>query len=287
MNKNISIKGVQTRTLNILELLAKHADGMSLANIADQLKIPRSAAHRLLSDLVLSGYARQVREHGDYLLTTKLVSIGLTFLSNSGIVDIAQPLLDRLAQVSGELVRLSIVDGERLTWVARAQGARQGLRYDPDMGVDARFSCSSTGWAWLSTFGDKEALNKVRRQGIGKPSEYGPNAPRSLVKLLPYIQATRERGFSITQETYAQGLNAISAPVRLNAQEAIGVITIAGPSFRLTVGRMEALGAELMSCASQLATTSGASPYFNASKRAYTSYANSRSEEHTSELQSH
>ena len=61
MNKNISIKGVQTRTLNILELLAKHADGMSLANIADQLKIPRSAAHRLLSDLVLSGYARQVR----------------------------------------------------------------------------------------------------------------------------------------------------------------------------------------------------------------------------------
>ena len=48
--------------------------------------------------------------------------MGLSFLSNTGIVDIAQPLLDRLAQASGELVRLSVVDGERLTWVARAAG---------------------------------------------------------------------------------------------------------------------------------------------------------------------
>lgn len=255
--------GVQTRTLSILELLAKHADGMALAAIADQLAIPRSAAHRLLTDLVASGYVRQLREHGDYLLTTKLMSIGLTFLSNSGIVDIAQPLLNRLADLSGELVRLSVVDGNRLTWVARAQGARQGLRYDPDMGTDARFSCSSTGWAWLSTFSDKEAQQKVKQQGLGKVADYGPNAPASLAALLPCIRATRERGFSITEETYAQGLNALSAPVRLMGQPALGVLTIAGPSFRLTPERMQTLGAELMACAAQLAATSGASPFFN------------------------
>lgn len=262
------MKGVQTRTLSILELLAKHADGMALAAIADQLKIPRSAAHRLLTDLVSSGYVRQLREHGDYLLTTKLVSIGLTFLSNSGIVDIAQPLLDRLADVSGELVRLSVVDGERLTWVARAQGARQGLRYDPDMGTDARLSCSSTGWAWLSTFSDKEALKKAKQQGLGKINDYGPNAPTSLPALLQCIQATRERGFSMTEETYAQGLNAISAPVCLVGQPALGVLTIAGPSFRLTRERMQSLGVELTACAAQLATTSGASPFFNSTQRA-------------------
>ena len=268
------MKGVQTRTLSILELLAKHANGMALAAIADQLKIPRSAAHRLLTDLVSSGYVRQLREHGDYLLTTKLVSIGLTFLSNSGIVDIAQPLLDRLADISGELVRLSVVDGERLTWVARAQGARQGLRYDPDMGTDARLSCSSTGWAWLSTFSDKEALKKAKQQGLGKPNDYGPNAPTSLSALLLCIQATRERGFSMTEETYAQGLNAISAPVCLVGQPALGVLTIAGPSFRLTRKRMQSLGVELMACAAQLATTSGASPFFNSTQRVNATAAN-------------
>ena len=132
------MNGVLERTLGILELLAQHGEGMELAAIADHTGIPRSGVHRLLADLVRLGYVRQARGHGEYLLTTKLVSMGLSYLSNSGIVDIAQPLLNQLAEISGELVRLSVVDGERLTWVARAQGARQGLRYDPDMGSDAR-----------------------------------------------------------------------------------------------------------------------------------------------------
>jgi DNA-binding IclR family transcriptional regulator len=76
----------------------------------------------MLSELARCNYVRQTRKQGDYVLTTKLVSLGLSYLSSSGIVDIAQPLLDRLAETSGELVRLSVVDGERLTWVARAQG---------------------------------------------------------------------------------------------------------------------------------------------------------------------
>ena len=264
------MKGVQERTLGILELLAKHSEGLELVAIANALNIPRSAVHRLLSDLVISGYVRQIREHGDYLLTTKLISIG--FLSNSGVVDIAQPLLNRLAKPSGELVRLSIVDGDWLTWVARAQGARQGLRYDPDMGTNARFSCSSTGWAWLSTLSDKEAIAKVKKQGLGKVRDYGPNAPQSIAQLLPMIQATRKRGFSMTEETYAHGLNAISAPVRLAEQPAIGILTIAGPHFRLTAKRMKDLGPELMACGSQLAASSGSSPYFNQLMRADNSH---------------
>lgn len=264
------MKGVQERTLGILELLAKHAEGLELASIADKLGIPRSAVHRLLSDLVLSGYVRQIREHGDYMLSTKLVSLGLTFLSNSGIVDIAQPLLNRLAEISGELVRLSVVDGERLTWVARAQGARQGLRYDPDMGADARFSCSSSGWAFMSTFNNDEVIKKVSTQGFGKVGDFGPNAPQNIEDLLFNVEVTRQRGFSVTQETYALGLNALSAPVSLKGQPALGVLTIAGPSFRLTLERMQTLGSDLVSYASQLATTSGASPFFNQAQRELT-----------------
>ena len=264
------MKGVQERTLGILELLAKHAEGLELASIADKLGIPRSAVHRLLSDLVLSGYVRQIREHGDYMLSTKLVSLGLTFLSNSGIVDIAQPLLNRLAEISGELVRLSVVDGERLTWVARAQGARQGLRYDPDMGADARFSCSSSGWAFMSTFNNDEVIKKVSTQGVGKVGDFGPNAPQNIEDLLFNVEVTRQRGFSVTQETYALGLNALSAPVSLKGQPALGVLTIAGPSFRLTLERMQTLGSDLVSYASQLATTSGASPFFNQAQRELT-----------------
>lgn len=257
------MNGVLERTLGILELLSAHGDGLELAAIADQLNIPRSAVHRLLADLVRCGYVRQTRDHGDYVLTTKLVSMGLSFLSNTGIVDIAQPLLDSLAQSSGELVRLSVVDGDRLTWVARAQGARQGLRYDPDMGSDARLSCSASGLAWMSALSDDAALALVAKQGLGAPAEYGPNAPASLQAVLQMVHEARARGYSLTQETYTAGLNAMAAPVRLAGQAPIGIISIAGPTVRFTEVRMLALGAELQSFAAQLAAASGASPFFS------------------------
>jgi len=256
------MSGVLERTLGILELLSQHGEGMELAAIADQLNIPRSAVHRLLADLVRLGYVRQARGHGEYLLSTKLVSMGLSYLSNTGIVDIAQPLLNRLAEVSGELVRLSVVDGDRLTWVARAQGARQGLRYDPDMGSDARLSCSSSGWAWLSTLSEDEALGLVAKQGLGLPEQYGPAAPTSLQAVLQAVRESRERGYSITTDTYTAGLSAMSAPVRFAGQSAFGVLTIAGPTVRFHAQRMASLGPELTATAAQLAALSGASPFF-------------------------
>lgn len=256
------MSGVLERTLGILELLSRHGGGLELGAIADALNIPRSGTHRLLADLVKCGYVRQTRDHGDYILTTKLVSIGLSYLSNSGIVDIAQPLLNHLADLSGELARLSVVDGERLTWVARAQGARQGLRYDPDMGSDARLSCSSSGWAWLSTLDEDEATGILARQGLGLPDDFGPNAPTSLQAAMAHVQATRERGYSVSADTYSPGLSAMSAPVRLAGQSAMGVVTLAGPTARFTGERMHALAPELLSVAGQLAAASGASPFF-------------------------
>jgi len=257
------MSGVMDRTLGILELLAHHGDGLELGDLSQRLNIPRSGAHRLLVDLVAAGYVRQLREHGAYTLTTKLVSIGLIFLSRSGIVDIAQPLLNKLAEISGELARLSVVDGERLTWVARAQGARQGLRYDPDMGSDARLSCSSSGWAWLSTLSDDVGMAVVARQGLGLRADFGPQAPQTLAEVHAAIRHARALGYALSVDTYTAGLSAISVPVRLAGQPALGVLTIAGPTVRFTLERMQSLAPELMDFAAQLAAASGGSPFFN------------------------
>jgi len=257
------MSAVLSRAFAILETLAASSEAASLASIADDLEIPRSACHRLLTELVEHGYVRQVRAHGDYVLTTKIVSLGLTFLSSSGIVDTAQPILDRLAGLSGELVRLAIVDNDRLTWIAKAQGARKGLRYDPDMGMDARLSCSATGHAWMLTMTDERALALVSKQGFGSPKEYGPKAPTTVKALLEFLHAGRHRGYAVINEVFAKGMTAMAAPVRRRDQPAIGVISIAGPLSRLDEKRMKELGPVLLAAASELAATSGASPLFN------------------------
>ena len=123
--------GVMQRTLALLERLAQSVEGVPLATLADELRLPRSAAHRLLLELGEQGYVRQSRERGDYMLTTKIVSLGLNYLKRSGVVDLCQPILDRLAEAAGELVRLGVVDVDHITWVSLSQGARSGLRPQP------------------------------------------------------------------------------------------------------------------------------------------------------------
>jgi IclR family acetate operon transcriptional repressor len=250
------------RSFKVLEHLAGHPEGRALSALSAELDMPLSATHRLLGELIRCGYVRQDQSHGDYMLTIKLVSLGLSFLSNSGIVDVAQPLLDRLAAEAGELVRLAVVDGDELTFVAKAQGATRGLRYDPDMGLSVNLSCSSAGHAWLSTMTDEQALQLVARQGFGKPEDFGPKAPTSVKALLAYLRAARKQGFAMINEVFAPGMSAMAAPVRTGNGTAIGVITIAGPLVRLTEERMRELGPALLATAHEVAQASGASALF-------------------------
>jgi IclR family transcriptional regulator, acetate operon repressor len=250
------------RSLRILELLAAHPEGCALSSVSSGLDIPLSATHRLLTSLCEAGYIKQSREQGDYVLTMKLVSLGLGFLSNAGVVDIAQPMLDRLAEESGELVRLGVLDGESLTFVGKAQGATRGLRYDPDMGLSVKLSCSAAGHAWLATMTDEQALGVVKRQGFGKPADFGPKAPTTAKALLTYLSDTRKRGFSMIVEVFAPGMSAMSAAIRKRDGEVIGVVTIAGPLVRLTEQRMLSLGPALVQTAAEVGAASGLSPLF-------------------------
>jgi len=262
MSNNNTALGTVERSLRLLETLATAPEGMPLAGLATELELPRSACHRLLAELVRCGYVRQLRVQGDYALTTKLAAVGLGHLGAAGIVDIAQPIIDRMAETSGELVRLALVDGDRLTFVAKAQGARSGLRYDADMGIDVRLSCSAGGHAWLMTLSEERATELVARQGFGEPRSYGPNAPTSFRALAAVLEEDRRRGFSIISEMYAPGMSAMAAPVLRRGKEAIAVITIAGPLQRLHPERMLELGKPLVAAAAELALASATSPLF-------------------------
>lgn len=249
------------RGLALIERLAGQPEGMALSALADELLIPHGACHRLLQQLQQRGWVRQARAQGPYLLTTRVASLGLAFLSSAGLVDIAEPLLERLAQASGELVRLSVIDDDRLTWVAKAQGTRKGVRYDPDMGQDARLSCTASGHAWLLTLSDERALALVSAQGFGAPKDYGPQAPTTVQALLGYLQAARARGHAQIDEVFAPGMAAIAAPV-LRRGVATAVISIAGPRTRLTAERMQALAPALLAAAAELGPMSHGSALY-------------------------
>lgn len=253
------MSGAIEKTLRILEFLTQRPQGASLSDIADSLNQSRSGCHRTLAELIGHGYVRQSRS-GDYRLTTLMPSMGLNYLSKSGLVDIAQPILARMARTSGELVRLGIVDGERMTLVAKAQGENSGLLFDPDMGIDLQLSCSAAGHALLMTLTDDEAAELVIRQGFGRPRDFGPDAPTTLSALAEHLARHRQRGFVVLQNCYAPGMSSMAAPVQRRGEPATAAIVVAGPSVRMTEKRMLELGGALMSVAGELALLGGASP---------------------------
>ena len=253
------MSGALEKSLDILEYLTDYPDGVALVQISTDLNQLRSGCHRALQELIRYGYVRQMPQRGDYALTTKMASMGLSFLSKSGVLDIAQPVIDRLAQATGELVRLAIVDGDRLTLVAKAQGRQIGLLYDPDMGIDLRLSCSAAGQAWLMTLPEDVAIEYVSRQGIGEPKDFGPNAPTSMKALLKILDEHRKRRFSIIQDAYAPGMSSMAAPIKRANESTTGVVVIAGPSARLTLKRMIQFGPALLAAAEELVVSGNSS----------------------------
>jgi IclR family acetate operon transcriptional repressor len=245
------------RAFSIVELLARHPSGLGLTAIADQVTVPKSAAHRLLMELARLRYVRQDTETSRYHLSTRLLSLAFRHLAASGVVDLAQPVLEQLARQSGELARLAIVDGDRLTWVAKAQGARSGLRYDPDMGQEVALFCTATGQAWLASFDDEHALQLVSSQGFGRLDEFGPNAPRTVSRLLERLALARQQGYALVVESAGIGTSALAAVVRHpTTQQAIGTVSITGPSSRLTEQRLHELAPLVVAAADELSQAS-------------------------------
>ncbi|MBC8718650.1 MULTISPECIES: IclR family transcriptional regulator [Brucella/Ochrobactrum group] len=252
------------KSLSIIELLAIKPDGLSVSSIAHEVNQPASGVHRTLNELIRLGYVRQVQNQGDYALTMKLAALGVGFLGRTGVGDIAQPILDRLAQISGELIRLSVIDGDDLIWVAVAQGATSGLRYDPgqEQGVVVHLASSAGGQAWLSAMSDEEALERVARQGLVDQSKpCGPGAPRTIAELLNVLSETRKRGYSVSIDSYIVGMAAMAVPV-FSGNRVISCLSIAGPAVRMTLERMEELAPHMEQAAKEIGMSASGSHFF-------------------------
>ncbi len=89
--------------------------------------LPKSGAHRMLATLVELGWAAQDPVTGFYRLTMRLAILGQKFYVATGVPDICQPLLDRLASDSREFVRLAVVRRARIG-LDRARARRRRER---------------------------------------------------------------------------------------------------------------------------------------------------------------
>ena len=241
------------RIIDVVELLVDHPDGISLSDIARALGLVKSATHRLLTTLVQRGYVEQPPGREHYRLGLKLSALGFRYVAQTGLLDICQPVLDRLAHDTGELVRMALADHTGLTWVAKSQGARFGLRYDPDMGSPVVLHATASGRAWLATLTADEASDLMATQGFAVPDRFGTQRVKSLDDLKRELAQTEKRGYALAVEEGESGASAVALAIPLRGQKrAPGTLSVAGPVVRMSPHALESIVPKLAAAAAEI-----------------------------------
>ena len=240
------------RCLRLIEALAGQVEPVELVELAGKVDLPNSAAHRILSTLLSNGWVVQDPVSQKYALSLRLSTFAFRNLDARGIPDVAQSALDDLAARTKEYCRLAIVEGEDLIWVARAQGATVGLRYEPDMGQEIVLHATASGKAWLATLPEAEALRIACANGFEANRPLGPNAVGDIDELRDHLADTRSRGFAAAIEEGESGTVALAISFQSSNQSdapVVGTISVAGPLSRMGSDRFAALAAELSDAA--------------------------------------
>lgn len=244
------------RAFKLLEALAGEADGADLTVLAERLDLPVSATHRLLASLAERGFVAQDPQSGAYGLTLKLSQLAFRNLDLRGLPDAGQIVLDALARATREYCRLAVVEGGSLTWIARAQGATAGLRYEPPMGMGPVLHATATGKAWLASLPEAEALRIVCARGFDAEGRTGPNALGDVDALRRHLGETRERGYALAVEEGEIGTVAMATIFRAgpDAEAAVaGTLSVAGPLPRMHEARRGEIATALATAASDMA----------------------------------
>jgi IclR family transcriptional regulator, acetate operon repressor len=241
------------RALTVLELIADADEGVSLSAIARSLTVNKQIAARILSALVESGYVYRDVSTDKYYLSYKLSNLGLRKLMQTRILDPASSVIRDLASETGELVRLAVVENERITWVLAAVGKQRTLHIDPNYSLEIALHSTATGKAWLSTMPFERALGFMLREGIKPLTKY---TKTSIEDIRREIEQARSNGWSLSYEETELGVGAVAAPIIVKElsgeQNCVGTISVAAPTTRMQRGDFEALASHLVAATRRL-----------------------------------
>lgn len=226
------------RALTLLNSLAEADDGLSLTEVAQQVGLTTSTAHRLLTTLEQERYAHFNSERRLWSVGVGAFVAGNGFLKTRNLVGSARPHLRALMEESEETVNLAVEDQYAAVYLLQVE-CRQMMRAFARPGGRVPLHCSGVGKALLmampaadlSRFLCKRDLQRVTAKTIHAPTELRADL----------VQA-RERGYAIDDEEHAIGLRCIAAPVFNENGESIAAISLSGPMARISDARIPVLG---------------------------------------------
>lgn len=243
------------RLLMVLDLLieveadvVRRPKGVSVQQAADQIGVHRSAANRIMNELLAAGYAVPNPAGKGYRVGPAVqIHQGLT-VEQRHLAETAHPYLVRLVERTGECAHTAVAAGTRVLVIDDVETG-QALRVVAGRGRRVPLHCTSAGKC-LMAFG-----------AAAIPADMPARTPRTITTaqaMRTHLDEIVELGYALDDEENDIGVRCLSAPVFVGASDdAIGCIGIDGPSVRVADGAIRAMADEITAAADELSQQLG------------------------------
>ena len=217
------------RGLEVIRAFTRSRPKMTLSDISRATGMTRATVRRFALTLVREGYAES--DGKMFQLKPKVLELGFAALSSLTFVDVAQPIMARLAYALQESVFAAVLADEDVVYVASATPPERFVSISVDVGSRAPAHAVSTGRVLLAALPEDKLLKYLDN---ATPAKLTPNTVTSKVKLRSLIDETRAKGWSIVDQELEVGLRSISVPILDKAGKTIAALNVACPSSRIT-----------------------------------------------------
>lgn len=234
------------RTVLLLEHFAARPGLHSLADIQNDLSLPKSSLYMLLRTLVNLGWVETDATGTRYGIGVRALLVGSSYIDGDEVVAAARPTLDRLSDDTTETIHLARLDGTSVVYLA-TRTSQHYLR--PFTRVGRRLPVHSTalGKALLASHTDEEVRRLLPRR-LEAVTQHTITDREQLVEELALV---REQGYAVDREENTLGLCCfgVAVPYRTPARDAVSCSV---PVARLTAGHEQVIKAALFEARDRL-----------------------------------
>jgi len=214
---------ILAKGLNLLEVLARSAEGMTAVELADSVGAHKTTVYRYLNTLLQAGYIK-TNGDGSYHLGNKILELGSHMLRRMPLRETAHPFLVKLSAETQKTVHLCVLDGKDVVYIDKVESQRS-LPIISRIGSRAPAYCTGVGKALLSTLPTDQVVALLQDTALEQRTT---NTITNPMQLLEELKVTAKHSYAIDNSEHEEGIKCFAAPITGYGGETVGAISLTG-----------------------------------------------------------
>jgi len=235
------------KNLAVLEALSEIGGPHRLGDLARRATVGKPSAHRILQDLVRSGFATSP-ETGYYERGPRLLALASMVLGEEQRTRSVSSVLERLRASTGHTVHFAVLSGTEAVYVHKVN-ANQPYEMASRVGMRIPLHCTSIGKAVLASL-EPATLDEL--WATVRPTARTPNTLTSRRAIERELARVRDQGFAIDDEENELKVRCVGAPVFEAHGKVVGGVSVSALVFQMSREDAEALAPQVIATATEL-----------------------------------